>query len=122
MNEIQISNYFNKKNFLARNLMYNKYQKNHTEIIFDQFVMNITFKPYFWLGKTKVINQNIKEFFLIKKNNKQQNKLDNKQNFHYDLYVLLVNKEEIMLISSIQDFEIASEILEKLLKITQISQ
>lgn len=96
--------------------------KNHTEIIFDQFVMNITFKPYFWLGKTKVINQNIKEFFLIKKNNKQQNKQDNKQNFHYDLYVLLVNKEEIMLISSIQDFEIASEILEKLLKITQISQ
>ena len=88
--------------------------------------MNITFKPYFWLGKTKVINQNIKEFFLIKKNNKQQNKQDNKQNskqnFHYDLYVLLVNKEEIMLISNIQDFEIASEILEKLLKITQISQ
>ena len=100
--------------------------KNYTEIIFDQFVMNITFKPYFWLGKTKVINQNIKEFFLIKKNNKQQYKKDNKQNnqqnFHYDLYVLLINKEEIMLISNIQDFEIASEILEKLLKITQISQ
>ena len=99
--------------------------KNQTEIIFDQFVMNISFKPYFWLGKTKIINQNIKEFFLIRKNNtnnKQQNKQDNKQNFHYDLYVLLVNKEEIMLISSIQDFEIASEILEKLLKITQINQ
>lgn len=84
-------------------------------------MMNISFKPYFWLGKTKIINQNIKEFFLIKKNNQQQNKQDNKQNFHYDLYVLLVNKEEIMLISAIQDFEVASEILEKLVKITQIN-
>lgn len=95
--------------------------KNHTEIIFDQFVMNITFKPYFWLGKQKIINKNIKEFFLIKKNNKQINK-QKTQALHYDLYVLLTNKEEIMLISTIQDFEIASEILEKLLKITQISQ
>ena len=96
--------------------------KNHTEIVFDQFVMNITFKPYFWLGNTKVINKNIKEFFLIKKSNKQHNKPDNKLVLHYDLYVLLANKEEIMLISAIQEFEIASEILEKLVKITQISQ
>ena len=99
--------------------------KNHTEIIFDQFVMNIKFKPYFWLGKQKIINKNIKEFFLIKKNNKQFDKQfdkqENKQSLHYDLYVLLSNKEEIMLISTIQDFEVASEILEKLLKITQIN-
>ena len=96
--------------------------KNNTEIVFDQFVMNISFKPYFWLGKRKIINKNIKEFFLIKKNNQQQNNQQDKLNLHYDLYVLLTSGEEIMLISAIQDFEVAGEILEKLVKISQINQ
>ncbi len=95
--------------------------KNHTEMLFDQFVFNIRFKPYFWLGERKIINKNIKEFFLIKKDNKPLNK-QNLQSLHYDLYVLLTDNEEIMLISHIQDFETASEILEKLVKMTQISK